>query len=209
MDLSKYKERVTNGIAHFLGEIKDFIWGVGYFGWQIAFVYGVFVSYQYMNIGYAILFLVLFLISGFINAKVLKRIIYDLRPSNSTPFLHSEVFRKRTNGMPSGHAQQTAFALTYSYLFTRKYLVESIALFLLTIVQRYIFNNHTIPQLLVGGVFGVLLGVASYYLVQYIYIYNLPSQATENADNYEDDSIKLPSNPIRHHEKDSTNENFL
>lgn len=164
MDVNKVIETITKGVSHLFNELKDFLWGIGFFGWQIAFVYGLYVSFQY-KISYGFLFFVLFLISGFINEKILKNLIFDLRPSNSTPFLHSEVFRKRTNGMPSGHAQQTAFALTYSYLLTRKYLYESIALFIITFVQRYLFNNHTIPQLIAGGIFGVFLGILFFYII--------------------------------------------
>ena len=157
-------EKIIKGVSELFNELKDFLWGIGFFGWQIAFVYGLYVSFTY-KVSYGFLFLVLFLTSGFINEKILKNLIFDLRPSNSTPFLHTEVFKKKTNGMPSGHAQQTAFALTYSYLLTRKYLYESFALFIITVVQRYLFNNHTIPQLIAGGFFGIILGILFYYIV--------------------------------------------
>jgi membrane-associated phospholipid phosphatase len=70
--------------------------------------------------------------------------------------------------MPSGHAQQTAFALTIAYLFTHKHLMVSIALFALTVLQRFVFRNHTLPQLIAGGVLGFVLGYASYHIMRYL-----------------------------------------
>jgi membrane-associated phospholipid phosphatase len=67
--------------------------------------------------------------------------------------------------MPSGHAQQTAFSLTIAYLITNKYLYQSIALFFLTLLQRYVYRNHTFYQLLAGTILGVMLGYVSYYIM--------------------------------------------
>lgn len=163
--LKEAKDKIVNGAIQFFNQFKTFFWGLGFFGWQIAFVYALYISFR-ENIIYGFLFFIFFTLSGFINEKVLKELIYDLRPANSTPFLTSEVFKKRANGMPSGHAQQTAFALTYTYLFTRKYFLLSLTLFIITVLQRYIFHNHTAPQLIVGGIFGVILGILSYIVMQ-------------------------------------------
>jgi membrane-associated phospholipid phosphatase len=167
MNVSTVKDKTIKGVSHFFEEIKNFLWGIGYFGWQIAFLYGLYVSFNY-KITYGLLFLILFLTSGFINENIFKKFIYNLRPLNSTKFLHSEVFRKKTNGMPSGHAQQTAFALTYTYLLTHKYFYESITLFLITVTQRYIFKNHTMPQLIVGSVCGIILGALAFYITNLV-----------------------------------------
>jgi membrane-associated phospholipid phosphatase len=75
---------------------------------------------------------------------------------------------KRANGMPSGHAQQTAFALTVAYKMTKKMLYPSILLFLLTVVQRYVYRNHTIAQLAAGSVLGIILGCIGIYVMDYI-----------------------------------------
>ena len=76
--------------------------------------------------------------------------------------------KELTNGMPSGHTQQTAFALTIAYLFSKKNLYQSIILLILTAIQRYIFKNHTIIQLIVGGILGVGLGYICFYIILYI-----------------------------------------
>jgi membrane-associated phospholipid phosphatase len=115
-----------------------------------------------------VLFFILFSLSGYLNHVVLKDVIQDLRPADGIVFLASEKIRKRTNGMPSGHAQQTAFALTIAYLFTHKHLMVSIALFALTVLQRFVFRNHTLPQLIAGGALGLVLGYASYHIMRYL-----------------------------------------
>ena len=117
---------------------------------------------------YSILFGILFLLSGWFNHKILKKFINNLRPSNGIIFLASDRINKVTNGMPSGHTQQTAFALTIAYLFSKKNIYPSIVLLLLTAVQRYVYRNHTLIQLLVGGIIGILLGYICFYIMLYI-----------------------------------------
>jgi membrane-associated phospholipid phosphatase len=70
--------------------------------------------------------------------------------------------------MPSGHTQQTAFALTIAYLFSKKNLYLSIGLLILTSIQRYVFRNHTLIQLIVGGIVGFGLGYICFYIMCYI-----------------------------------------
>jgi membrane-associated phospholipid phosphatase len=158
---------MLEGVKELTDQFADFFWGVGYFGWQIATVYALFVAYK-VDISYSLLFLGLFLFSGWLNHKVLKKFIFDLRPNNYILFLQSEKVRKNTNGMPSGHAQQTAFALTIAYLITNKYLYQSIALLVLTLLQRYVYRNHTFYQLLAGTILGVILGYVSYYVMNFL-----------------------------------------
>lgn len=159
--------KTLEGVSELFDQFVDLFWGIGYFGWQIATAYALYVAYE-QDVIYSILFFFLFGLSGYLNHVVLKYVIHDLRPANGVEFLASEKIRKRTNGMPSGHAQQTAFALTVAYLFTRKYLMLSIGLFALTVLQRFIFRNHTLPQLLAGGILGLGLGYVAFHVMQYL-----------------------------------------
>jgi membrane-associated phospholipid phosphatase len=68
--------------------------------------------------------------------------------------------------MPSGHAQMTAFALTVAYLFTNQYLYQSIFLFFVTILQRFVYNNHTLLQLCVGSILGITIGGIFYKILK-------------------------------------------
>ena len=138
-------------------------WALGYFGWHLSMFYAIYVSLT-ISSAYFVIYMLVFLFTGFINNVVLKKYIHSPRPLDSRPFLAAEHYRKHINGMPSGHAQQTAFSLTYAYLLTHEYLGASWALFLITILQRYVFKNHTLMQLAVGSV----LGVASAYITIYL-----------------------------------------
>jgi len=68
--------------------------------------------------------------------------------------------------MPSGHAQLTAYSLVFSYLYSGRYLYESIALFAVTILQRFIFKNHTATQLLAGSVLGIAVAYFTVYVLK-------------------------------------------
>jgi membrane-associated phospholipid phosphatase len=157
MDITKY-------INLYYLQLCQFFWGIGYFGWQIASVYAIIVLY-FIKPLYSILFFVVLSISGLLN-KLTKYWFISPRPKNCIKFLATEICKEGANGMPSGHAQFTAFALTAAYLFTHKYLFQSIALFLVTFIQRVVYHNHTILQLLVGSMIGVVLGICFYEIVK-------------------------------------------
>ena len=148
---------VLKGLISLVNHFVDLFWGIGYFGWQFSMLYAAYISYSFSGI-YLAIYLFVFVLSGLINHLVLKRYIYGPRPLGSKPFLANEHFKKHVNGMPSGHAQQAAFSLTYAYLLSGKYAYETIALFLLTLFQRYVYKNHTLMQLVAGSLIGI--GVA-------------------------------------------------
>lgn len=157
---------VGDGVTELYHRFTDFHWAIGYFGWQIATLYCLHVAFL-ANLNYAVLFVLLFLLSGWLNHAVFKEWIHDLRPSNGRQFLVTDVIKKGAYGMPSGHVQQTAFALTIAYLFTGDYLFTSLWLFGVTVAQRYVYRNHTLSQLAAGGVAGVFLGVSAFYVMRF------------------------------------------
>lgn len=154
---------IYKGILELIEQFTNLFWGVGYFGWQIATIYALYVAFEKSH-EYGAIFIIMFILFGWLNKDVLKIFIYNPRPADSVPFLASEHFDKKANGMPSGHAQQTALSLTLAYLLTDKYLYESLALFGLTVLQRYIYHNHTLLQLLVGSILGVCFGYFVFYV---------------------------------------------
>ena len=74
-------------------------------------------------------------------------------------------------GMPSGHAQLYTYSMVY-YLFTQKTvsiheMMILLFFYCITVSERYMNNKHSIPQLAVGTILGVITGYASYRLVDY------------------------------------------
>jgi len=69
-------------------------------------------------------------------------------------------------GMPSGHAEETAYSLIYIIMVLQN--TKIIALFfiitLFTIFQRIYTKRHTIAQVSVGSILGLLIGYLFYYL---------------------------------------------
>jgi hypothetical protein len=71
-------------------------------------------------------------------------------------------------GMPSGHSESSFFSTTYVFLVLRKtnilflYLITS----LITMHQRVHFNHHTVPQVIVGAIVGILFAYFMYYISQ-------------------------------------------
>jgi membrane-associated phospholipid phosphatase len=157
LDLAKEK------IAHILTQLTDFFWGIGYFGWQIAVLYALHVCTR-TSFVQAVIFGVTLVASGIIN-QTAKRFIDSPRPADATPFLVSEASRGSDNGMPSGHAQLTSFALLYAYLLSRQNMLESAALLAATVSQRLVFKNHTLLQVAAGTFLGSATAVALFYLV--------------------------------------------
>jgi len=109
--------------------------------------------------------------------KFLKHVIREPRPSSS--FHRFEMDGTETHvdvsglgeeafGMPSGHAQTVVFATAFIHLalhniyITCLYAITSI----ITMVERVKYQNHTIMQVLVGGVIGLCM---AYGIYQYMF----------------------------------------
>tara|TARA_B100001094_G_C18165450_1_gene791775 strand:- start:820 stop:1449 length:630 start_codon:yes stop_codon:yes gene_type:complete len=78
-----------------------------------------------------------------------------------------------TWGFPSGHAQETSFIATILTLYfinkqkTNKniYILILWILNVLVIYQRVEAGCHTLLQVIIGNIFGIILGIISYYQV--------------------------------------------
>lgn len=102
---------------------------------------------------------------------ILKAIIKEPRPSKDIKILelaikngHRLSFDKY--GMPSGHAQICGFCLAFILLvFNDPYLTMVYTIItMITLYQRYQYNNHTIMQLIIGFIIGISTGVFVYYV---------------------------------------------
>ena len=100
---------------------------------------------------------------------LLKLFIKEPRPTNDWKILQLGITHtKRVGfdkyGMPSGHAQHCGFVLTFvtlvldSPLITGFYSVLSV----ICLYQRYLYQNHTILQVIVGFLVGTSIGYLFY-----------------------------------------------
>jgi hypothetical protein len=74
-------------------------------------------------------------------------------------------------GMPSGHAEDTLWELTFLALYFQKPWLTLLASaqVLLTLWQRYETRRHTIKQLAVGSTIGLLVGVAFHEIYNHFF----------------------------------------
>tara|TARA_B100001248_G_scaffold258079_1_gene241621 strand:- start:8 stop:550 length:543 start_codon:yes stop_codon:yes gene_type:complete len=87
-------------------------------------------------------------------------------------FINSNSKPSTTYGMPSGHSQSTLFFSTYVILnlldnnFSNNVKIIGILLFTLIslgiMYSRIYFNCHTIQQVIIGGIIGIILGYLYY-----------------------------------------------
>lgn len=111
----------------------------------------------------------LLIFSSLLNA-VLKEIIAAPRPSGEIPLFGTP--RERDfYGMPSGHAQMTAFITAFFIkhgnevigvkpVWFAAMVVGYLIISILTVIQRYAFRAHTLAQLAAGLVIGGVIGMS-------------------------------------------------
>jgi len=98
--------------------------------------------------------------------EILKRLIQEPRP---TDIAYINTWDSAPNigpyGMPSGHAQQVVSETIFIALTFKSPLATftAICIAILTIYQRYIYQKHTIWQLVVGASVGMITG-SSFYI---------------------------------------------
>ena len=117
-----------------------------------------------------------FVMNGIVNSA-LKAIIKQPRPDiDETTFKLALKHGKRVInrnghpygifGMPSGHSGSCLFSSVFVFLVLRDYkiLCGCLLLSILTMAQRVSYNHHTIAQVLVGAIIGLIFGHLIYYL---------------------------------------------
>lgn len=85
-------------------------------------------------------------------------------------------------GMPSGHAQSCAYCLAFITLTLNDPFITSIyAIITLTsLFQRYIYNKHTILQLIVGLIIGIFFGYLIYISANKNIVGNIKMKKDDN-----------------------------
>lgn len=147
--------------------------GIGFFGPMILL--GTSIIKLRTQQPYLVGYLLFFIINVLVN-KILKSIIKQPRPSNGKSIINESYDGADIYGMPSAHAQSVFYSMTFLYLVKKDYLLllfESFVSFL-TLYQRWSYKRHTIEQLGVGSIVGLVIAYIGIYLTQqYLHISKL------------------------------------
>lgn len=133
--------------------ISQFVEYIPYFMFLIKAFYLYFYNYYFYSYQF-LLFLLLIIFNVIINT-LLKNIIQENRPLPT-----SQYGELQKHGMPSGHAQMTAFLFAYQihkFDFTTNFIL--FLMLALSYYQRFIFNYHSFKQIIVGGIIGTFFGL--------------------------------------------------
>ena len=130
---------------------------IGYYGPIILLLFAIMILISRTKT--LILYILFFVVNVCLNG-ILKSIFREHRPSGNTLFNDMEnTDGEEQYGMQSGHAQSVAYTATFLYLFTKSPDMFMGACFIgaITIYQRYKYKRHSISQLFVGTIIGVLV----------------------------------------------------
>lgn len=107
---------------------------------------------------------------------------FDLALRHGKRFLFKDGIPYDIFGMPSGHSQSALFSTIFIYLALRKnnILYTYIFISLLTMIQRVIYNHHTILHVCVGASIGSVVA----YLFYYIATQKVQGQIREKVDDF-------------------------
>ena len=152
-----------------LEEIIDWI---GYNGPFILVLLAILILLFSKNyLAFTFIYIIGVIINTYLNT-FLKLIIRHPRPIENTLYNNNQALFSTSKtkadvfGMPSGHAQSVAFTTIFLYLVNpnRNVLLFCLIISLCTVFQRYIKKMHTINQLIIGYVIGLLVGWMFYML---------------------------------------------
>jgi membrane-associated phospholipid phosphatase len=122
---------------------------------------------------YLYVFVIGSIINNFMNI-FLKNIFKEERPKNPLPFIDSnKLIKNNYYGLPSGHAQNTFFSLTFLYLTKAPiiYLYLMSCVTIITLYQRLKYRRHNLKQIIVGAFIGIFFAWVLIFTTKNIYIY--------------------------------------
>lgn len=149
---------------------------IGGFGPFILLFYSLFLLWNKHNLFFY------YCIGYFINAilnLVIKGILQQPRPSEDPKlfnlalkhgkrFIFKDYIPHDIFGMPSGHTQACFFSTIFIYLslHNTKILYIYLLITCITMVQRVAYDYHTVFQVFVGAIVGILFAYFMFYLAQ-------------------------------------------
>ena len=100
--------------------------------------------------------------------KIAKVIIKQPRPNDGKSIFNENYTGSEMYGMPSAHAQSVFSSLTFLYLVKESPAWLFVELFIagLTVYQRWKYRRHTLEQLGVGAVLGMIVAYGGYFMTK-------------------------------------------
>jgi membrane-associated phospholipid phosphatase len=132
-------------------------------------------------------FIIGYILNGIFNG-ILKVALKEPRPSNDWQILqigitHNKRIGFDKYGMPSGHAQHCGYILAFMTLAVNDPFVTGVysILSLICLYQRYLYQNHTIIQVVIGFIVGIGFGYLIYQVSSKKLIGNIKLRPDDNA----------------------------
>ena len=164
-------------------QIRLFIDYIGYYAPIILFAFSLFLLRNMTR--YLIFFVSGFILNNILNI-MLKLFIKEPRPTDDQKTIEIAInngFRVGFDkfGMPSGHAQNCGYCLVFIIMTIHNPLIISIyiVITIISLSQRYLYNNHTILQLIIGLLIGSGFGYLTYSIGHKFIIGNIKMKKDE------------------------------
>jgi membrane-associated phospholipid phosphatase len=149
-----------------LMDTKKIIDYIGVYAPIVLFIITIFILRHMSN--YLFYFVFGFILNNIINI-VLKLAIKEPRPLDDNKAIEVGIHNGQrvafdVFGMPSGHAQTCGFILMFITMVFNNPYITTLYLLITTnsLVQRYLYNNHTLLQLIIGFIIGCTFGYATF-----------------------------------------------
>jgi membrane-associated phospholipid phosphatase len=149
---------------------------IGQNGPIILFALSVFLLRNKCNL---LFYYITFYVIGLILNIILKGIIQQPRPSidkktfdlmikNKERYISKYGIPYDIYGMPSGHSQSVLFSTIFIYFafHNTKLTIIYLLISIITVFQRVIQNHHTVLQVIVGSMIGLIIGYVSYEMAK-------------------------------------------
>lgn len=128
-----------------------------------------------------------FLLNNILNI-LLKLAIKQPRPSKDEKSIEIAVVNGvRVGfdrfGMPSGHAQNCSYCLAFITFVLKEPFITGFYVILtaISLLQRYLYNNHTFLQLIIGFIIGTIFGYLTYLFGNKTIVGNIEMKKDDNA----------------------------
>lgn len=156
--------------------LSNLFYQIGQNGPLILFAFSIFLLRIKPNL---LFYYILFFILGEIFNTFIKGIIQQPRPSidkktfdlmmkNKERYISKNGFPYDIFGMPSGHSQLVFYSTIFIYLTLNnvKITIFYVIISIITVFQRVIYTHHTILQVIVGSLLGLLIGYFVFEVVK-------------------------------------------